>query len=89
VALGVEREAVEQAIDRRQPLPAARLLLVDDAPKAVAQRALAQHAHRPLLVLIERVVDGLERQARPHVQIARRDIVAKRGEIDLAIFGAI
>jgi hypothetical protein len=39
MVLGEQREAVEEPIDRRQPLPAARLLLIDDAREAMLERA--------------------------------------------------
>ena len=58
-------------------------------PKQCLQRARAQKAYGPLLVLMERVVERAQRRRRPHVQIGRRDVVPVRGEVDAGIVAVI
>lgn len=85
----MEGEAIEQAIDRREALVAARPDLVEDALEAMSERAAAERAGMDALVQAQRVVGDAERAARPNVQVGGRDVVAVRGEIDALVGGVV
>ena len=80
------REAVEQAIHRRQSLIAAGALFVKDAIEAVSQRFFAQPGKGATLFTgVKDVVGGAQRTARRNVQIGLGDEVSILGKIDLIV----